>query len=126
MIESALILDSTSRVVLNRVSIDTDDPSSCNLLPGQMLSPRNDGNIGWTLGLDNEWINPNPPIPYPADERVRFIRDNLLEQSDVYMIPDFPITETVREQWRQYRQELRDIPTQPGFPNNVVWPTKPS
>lgn len=125
MIQSALILDSTSRIVLNRVSIDTDDPSSCNLLPNQMLSPRNDGDIGWTLNLDNEWINPNPPDVTPQDVKVRARRDAELERSDMYMLPDFPITELVREQWRQYRQDLRDIPSQSGFPDNVVWPIKP-
>lgn len=24
-----------------------------------------------------------------------------------------------------YRQALRDIPAQPGFPNNIIWPEKP-
>nr|DAT00194.1 MAG TPA: tail assembly chaperone protein [Caudoviricetes sp.] len=28
-------------------------------------------------------------------------------------------------QWAIYRQRLRDIPQQEGFPFNVVWPTKP-
>lgn len=28
--------------------------------------------------------------------------------------------------WGLYRQELRDLTTQPGFPYDVVWPTKPS
>ena len=27
--------------------------------------------------------------------------------------------------WQTYRQALRDIPAQPGFPNDVIWPTKP-
>lgn len=125
MIESVLILDRTTRVVLNRVSIDSNDPSSCNLLPNEMLSPRNDGDIGWTLNLDNEWINPNPPDITPQDVKVRTRRDAELERSDIYMLPDFPITELVREQWRQYRQDLRDIPSQQGFPDNVIWPTKP-
>jgi hypothetical protein len=28
--------------------------------------------------------------------------------------------------WRVYRQALRDIPEQPGFPFNVVWPERPA
>jgi len=28
--------------------------------------------------------------------------------------------------WSTYRQALRDITTQPGFPHNVTWPTEPS
>lgn len=27
--------------------------------------------------------------------------------------------------WRRYRQALRDLPAQPGFPTSVTWPTKP-
>lgn len=27
--------------------------------------------------------------------------------------------------WRDYRQALRDISQQPGFPENIQWPTKP-
>jgi len=27
--------------------------------------------------------------------------------------------------WATYRQDLRDVPQQAGFPTTVVWPTKP-
>ena len=27
--------------------------------------------------------------------------------------------------WKVYRQALRDVPNQAGFPDNVVWPTQP-
>ena len=27
--------------------------------------------------------------------------------------------------WASYRQALRDVPIQPGFPGNVVWPVEP-
>lgn len=29
-----------------------------------------------------------------------------------------------QNEWQQYRQELLDVPTQEGFPDNVVWPVK--
>jgi hypothetical protein len=29
------------------------------------------------------------------------------------------------DSWQAYRQALRDIPTQPGYPDDVIWPTKP-
>ena len=44
-------------------------------------------------------------------------RDNLLAQTDKYMLPDFPITDEEREQYKAYRQYLRDLPEQAGFPN---------
>lgn len=40
--------------------------------------------------------------------RVREIRDNALEQTDKYMIADFPISDEDRETMKQYRQYLRD------------------
>jgi hypothetical protein len=33
--------------------------------------------------------------------------------------------DTLYNQWQTYRQELRDITNQPGYPLNVVWPTQP-
>ena len=44
--------------------------------------------------------------------RVREIRDNLLEQTDKYMIVDFPISDEGRETMKQYRQYLRDYTKQ--------------
>ena len=44
-------------------------------------------------------------------------RDNLLAQTDKYMLPDFPITDEEREQYKAYRQYLRDLPEQAEFPN---------
>ena len=33
---------------------------------------------------------------------------------------------TMSDAWRTYRQALRDVPAQAGFPNSVTWPTEPS
>lgn len=44
--------------------------------------------------------------------RVREIRDNALEQTDKYMIVDFPISDEDRETMKQYRQYLRDYTKQ--------------
>ena len=33
--------------------------------------------------------------------------------------------ETLYDQWQTYRQALRDITTQTGYPYNVAWPTTP-
>lgn len=60
-------------------------------------------------------------VPAPTTEELsaqkRAERDSLLEQTDKYMIADFPITDKKREQYKAYRQYLRDLPTQTGFPN---------
>lgn len=33
---------------------------------------------------------------------------------------------TMSDEWKAYRQALRDIPAQAGFPNSITWPTEPS
>jgi hypothetical protein len=43
------------------------------------------------------------------------------------MMPDYPITETERQQWREYRQQLRDFPAVVTKENieQVSFPGKP-
>lgn len=53
---------------------------------------------------------------------VRIERNKLLTSSDWTQVADAPVDQAA---WATYRQELRDIPLQEGFPENVVWPTKP-
>jgi hypothetical protein len=52
-------------------------------------------------------------------------RNLLLSESDWTQIPNNPLTEQKQQEWAVYRQELRDITSQSGYPLNVVWPTKP-
>ena len=51
---------------------------------------------------------------------VRAERDDLLCQTDRYMLADFPVVEDERELYRQYRQYLRDIPEQESFPDEGI------
>lgn len=54
---------------------------------------------------------------------VRKTRDDLLVQSDWTQLPDVPLAD--KAAWQTYRQALRDITSQPGYPFDVVWPTPP-
>jgi hypothetical protein len=54
---------------------------------------------------------------------VRFLRNSLLAATDWSQSSDVPAA--TRDKWLEYRQALRDIPQQSGFPNNIIWPTKP-
>ena len=63
-----------------------------------------------------------------AAEKSRSIRDKrnrLLSDSDWTQIPDAPLTSSMKTAWANYRQKLRDITKQAGFPDNVVWPVPP-
>jgi len=54
---------------------------------------------------------------------VRRERDNKLKSSDWTQLPD--VAESTRIKWQSYRQALRDITSQSGFPLSVNWPTEP-
>lgn len=58
----------------------------------------------------------------PAAEDARAQRDGLLAASDWTQLPDAPVDATA---WAAYRQALRDISQQPGFPDAIKWPSKP-
>lgn len=51
---------------------------------------------------------------------IRMQRNDILKETDRYMIPDFPLTDAGREQYRAYRQYLRDLPESDGFPDVPV------
>jgi len=53
-------------------------------------------------------------------------RNKLLYQTDWTQIPNGPLTVQQQNSWNIYRQQLRDISTQSGYPYNVVWPTPPN
>ena len=48
-------------------------------------------------------------------------RKLLLEETDVWALSD----RTMTAAQVQYRQDLRDITDQAGYPMNITWPTKP-
>lgn len=54
---------------------------------------------------------------------VRDERNQKLQASDWTQLPDVPLD--TKAAWATYRQELRDITDQPGYPSSIVWPTPP-
>lgn len=58
------------------------------------------------------------------DEVVRKCRNEMLTDSDWAMFSDSPLTELSKATWATYRQALRDVTTQDGFPWTVQWPTQ--
>lgn len=57
---------------------------------------------------------------------VRATRDALLAASDYTQATDYPSTYAMRTAWAEYRQQLRDVTKQTGFPADVVWPLPPT
>lgn len=57
---------------------------------------------------------------------VRLERNKLLSDTDHLIQSDYPISDEKKQKIKVYRQALRDIPQQDGFPDNIVWPDKPT
>ena len=54
-------------------------------------------------------------------------RDVLLKESDwIVSTPDAPFTQEKIEEWKTYRQALRDLPANTEDPSNPVWPEAPT
>ena len=64
----------------------------------------------WTADADNR-----------KAEKERAKRDRLLVDTDWRASSDL----TLSTEWATYRQALRDVPGQSGFPQTITWPTKP-
>ena len=73
-------------------------------------------------------VVPTQPIKTAEElaKEAREKRDRLLEESDYYVMPDYPATASGLVAVKTYRQNLRDISKQDGFPSDIVWPTKPA
>jgi len=72
---------------------------------------------GWLFD-GQTWQAPDRTAELAAAARQR--RDQLLMQSDWTQVADAPVDQTA---WAAYRQALRDIPAQAGFPQSVTWPS---
>lgn len=67
-------------------------------------------------------------IPKTYDQWVvdqRAMRDDLLLKSDWTQTTDCTLSAEKKTQWAAYRQQLREVPAQRGFPYDIKWPTKP-
>jgi hypothetical protein len=86
----------------------------------------------WT---GNVWILVDAPTPTEVVEQptteeqvaanARIVRNRLLAATDWTQVRDVPIDATVSYAFAVYRQELRDVPQQPGFPMEINWPVAP-
>tara|TARA_R110000822_G_scaffold3404_2_gene15049 strand:- start:25 stop:459 length:435 start_codon:yes stop_codon:yes gene_type:complete len=78
--------------------------------------------------VDGEWS-----LPYVvqqqedvyAERNIRSRRDSLLQETDWIVIKSYERGANIPAEWELYRQALRDVTEQTGFPYEVTWPIKP-
>lgn len=66
-----------------------------------------------------------PPTEAEQAAAIRAQRDALLTACDWTQLPDSPLPAATKTAWAAYRQNLRDITGQAGFPAAVTWPVAP-
>lgn len=109
-----------AHVVEDGVVVNTIEVDSLDFMPN--LIEATEGGIGWSyssgLFTAPEQAVSEEDLAVSARNR----RDMLLRESDWAVLTDAPTDKTA---WQAYRQELRDVPQQEGFPNSINWPTEP-
>jgi len=115
------IIDQQTNQCVNIIVLEDGIPFNSG--NNHILASRHDGEIGWVLTND-EWVKEQPSEPDYAANAIK-IRNKYLQLTDKYVLPDFPLSEDLKAAIVSYRQQLRDLPEQAGFPNNIVWPEQP-
>jgi hypothetical protein len=106
----------------------------------KQIDPRKGVGSGWTYTPPpaegphkwegSQWVaydaEPPPSMPGPDTDAMatdaRTKRTELLAACDWTQVADAPVD---REAWAAYRQALRDITAQEGFPLSIDWPALP-
>ena len=90
------------------------------------VDPYVEGNAVYTVAVEaksQEEIDAETAAKTEAKAaEVRAERNEKLSASDWTQVADAPVDQAA---WAAYRQALRDVPEQAGFPWSVVWPEKP-
>ena len=112
------LFNTETGIVENIIEVSTD----ANWQPdeGFSIRPSDTAQVGWLFDGDNFNAPPIDQEKLISDTRSQ--RDNLLAATDWTQVADAPVDQAA---WAVYRQALRDVPAQAGFPDNVTWPTKP-
>lgn len=82
----------------------------------------NEVQSGWTFDGTN-FAPPKDTFKESLADRIRQARNSRLQDCDWTQLADAP--QAIKDKWASYRQALRDVPQQSGFPINVQWPTQP-
>jgi hypothetical protein len=90
-----------------------------NLGPSFFQTEDADGNV--TTAAENE-ANYKATKDAEQAKSVRASRDEKLKNCDWTQVADAPVDKAV---WATYRQALRDVTTQTGFPWTITWPDSP-
>jgi len=111
--------------------IEIDPAGMADYAPVEWIEPptinpkRERISISQPLQQEGRWVTNWAITPIPDSEEAKSVREQRnqkLKDTDWTQIADAPVDKAA---WATYRQTLRDVPSQAGFPWDIQWPTQP-
>lgn len=93
------------------------------VVDGLVLNEKNEyvyDNAVWTIVKNDE------PTNEIKAKNARYKRDELLNETDFLLMPDYPLPPEDKAAIVEYRTLLREVPQQAGFPDQIDWPVMPA
>jgi hypothetical protein len=126
MIQTAYVIEND--IVINIIAVD----GSTNLAAfnAELIPDFHPLQIGFKR-VDGLWYDLNgAPVPRfdPLSIKADLYKQGRLEllaKSDWTQLPDSPLSPELKQAWADYRQALRDVPQQPGWPETINIPLEP-
>ena len=108
-----------AHIVENGIVTNTIEIDSLDFMPN--LIEATEGGIGWSY-VDGVFTAPaDTRTDAEIAAQVRTERDSKLSATDWTASTDITMT----AEMTTYRQALRDVPAQAGFPTTITWPEAP-
>lgn len=109
---------------LGWIAVDREDGTKLILEPTAAET-----RLLWQMARNGDFGDVEPfQAPEPTDQELadaaRAQRNRALAATDFIVLSDAPYTN--KAAWCAYRQALRDVPEQAGFPREIEWPAAPS
>lgn len=107
--------------------VDEDQPRYVAWLALGNLPTPTAGDRFVTIVEGTPVIDPNRTATLTAEKwvEVRRERNTRVSAADWTQLDDAPFDASNKQQWRTYRQALRDLPQAQTDPYNITWPTPP-
>lgn len=105
-------VETSERPTYNTMTHDAVTRSVPSLVDGAWI-------LGWNIVTKS--TEEIAQTSFVMEAFIREKRNDLLQETDWMALTD----NTLTTEWAAYRQLLRDLPQQEGFPDAVVWPAKP-
>ena len=83
------------------------------------------GDLSWLGITDRCWVevdaeDPEDPIKKDIDDRIALFNEEANQK-----FADQSLTKGQWKLWVDYQRKLQEIPLQPNYPTEVIWPDKP-